>query len=79
VTEGVVLYDAGRVAIAVPELTSAMHHWLARDAVERFFEHTAQLYLGFERNLAHGSLAISVSSSSRSPLPGRETRSRISS
>jgi HEPN domain-containing protein len=59
-TEGVVLYDAGRVAITVPELTPAMHHALAREAFQRYFDHAAQLYRSFERNLAHGSLAIAA-------------------
>jgi HEPN domain-containing protein/predicted nucleotidyltransferase len=59
-TEGVALYDAGRVAIAIPEVTPAMHHALAQEAVHRYFDHTAQLYRSFERNLAHGSLAIAA-------------------
>jgi HEPN domain-containing protein len=59
-TEGVALYDAGRVAITVPELTPAMHHALAREAFQRYFDHAAQLYRSFERNLAHGSLAIAA-------------------
>jgi HEPN domain-containing protein len=58
--EGVALYDAGRVAITVPELTPAMHHTLAQEAFQRYFEHAAQLYRSFERNLAHGSLAIAA-------------------
>jgi HEPN domain-containing protein/predicted nucleotidyltransferase len=58
--EGVALYDAGRAAIAVPELTPAMHHALAREAFQRYFDHAAQLYYSFERNLAHGSLAIAA-------------------
>jgi hypothetical protein len=58
--EGVALYDAGRVAITVPDVTPAMHHALAQDAFERYFEHATQLYLSFERNLAHGSLAIAA-------------------
>jgi HEPN domain-containing protein len=59
-TEGVALYDAGRVAITVPELTPAVHHALAREAFQRYFDHAAQLYRSFERNLAHGSLAIAA-------------------
>jgi HEPN domain-containing protein len=59
-TEGVALYDAGRVAIIVPELTPAMHHALARESFQRYFDHAAQLYRSFERNLAHGSLAIAA-------------------
>jgi HEPN domain-containing protein len=59
-TEGVALYDAGRVAITVPELTPAMHHALARESFQRHFDHAAQLYRSFERNLAHGSLAIAA-------------------
>jgi uncharacterized protein len=59
-TEGVALYDAGRVAITVPELTPAMHHALAQEAFQRYFDHAAQLYRSFERNLAHGSLAIAA-------------------
>jgi HEPN domain-containing protein/predicted nucleotidyltransferase len=59
-TEGVALYDAGRVAITVPELTPGMHHALAREAFQRYFDHSAQLYRSFERNLAHGSLAIAA-------------------
>jgi HEPN domain-containing protein len=58
--EGVALYDAGRVAITVPELTPAMRHALARETFQRYFEHAAQLYRSFERNLAHGSLAIAA-------------------
>jgi HEPN domain-containing protein/predicted nucleotidyltransferase len=57
-TEGAVLYDAGRVAIIVPELTLAMHHMLAEARFQHYFERAAQLYRSFERNLAHGSLAI---------------------
>jgi HEPN domain-containing protein/predicted nucleotidyltransferase len=59
-TEGMALYDAGRVAITVPELTPAMHHALAREAFQRYFDQAAQLYRSFERNLAHGSLAIAA-------------------
>ena len=59
-TEGVALYDAGRVAIAVPELTPAQRLELARETFTRYFEHAAQLYRSFERNLAHGSLAIAA-------------------
>jgi HEPN domain-containing protein/predicted nucleotidyltransferase len=59
-TEGVALYDAGRVAITVPELTPAMHHALARESFQRHFDHAAQLYRSFERNLAHGSHAIAA-------------------
>jgi HEPN domain-containing protein/predicted nucleotidyltransferase len=59
-TEGVALYDAGRVAIIVPELTPAMHHALARASFQRYFEHAAQLYRSFERNLTHGSLAVAA-------------------
>jgi HEPN domain-containing protein/predicted nucleotidyltransferase len=59
-TEGVALYDAARVTITIPELTPAMHHALAREAFQRYFDHAAQLYRSFERNLAHGSLAIAA-------------------
>jgi HEPN domain-containing protein len=59
-TEGVALYDAGRVAITLPELTPVMHHALAREAFQRYFDHAAQLYRSFERNLAHGSRAIAA-------------------
>jgi HEPN domain-containing protein len=59
-TEGVVLYDAGRVAIAVPDVTPAMHHALAQAALQHYFEHAAQLYRSFERNLTHGSHAIAA-------------------
>jgi HEPN domain-containing protein/predicted nucleotidyltransferase len=59
-TEGVALYDAGRVTITVPELTPAMHHALAQESCQRYFEHAAQLYLSFERNLTHGSFAIAA-------------------
>jgi HEPN domain-containing protein len=59
-TEGVALYDAGHVAITVPGITPDMHHALAQDAFTRFLEHAAQLYRSFERNLAHGSLAIAA-------------------
>jgi uncharacterized protein len=58
--EGAVLYDTGRIAITVPELTPAMHHELAQGAFQRYFDHAGQLYRGFERNLAHGSLAIAA-------------------
>jgi HEPN domain-containing protein/predicted nucleotidyltransferase len=60
ITEGVGLYDAGRVAITVPALTPAMHHALAQEVSQRYFDHAAQLYRSFERNLAHGSLAIAA-------------------
>jgi HEPN domain-containing protein len=59
-TEGMALYDAGRVAITIPELTPAMHHALAQEAFQRYFEHATQLYRSFERNLAHGALAIAA-------------------
>jgi HEPN domain-containing protein len=59
-TEGVALYDAGRVSIPVPELTPAMHHALAHEAFQHYFEHAAQLYRSFERNLAHDSHAIAA-------------------
>jgi HEPN domain-containing protein/predicted nucleotidyltransferase len=60
ISEGVALYDAGGVAITVPALTPVMHHALALEAFQRYFEHAAQLYRSFERNLAHGSLAIAA-------------------
>jgi HEPN domain-containing protein/predicted nucleotidyltransferase len=59
-TEGVALHEAGRVAITVPELTPAMHHALAQEAFQHYFEHAAQLYRSFQRNLTHGSLAIAA-------------------
>jgi uncharacterized protein len=59
-TEGVALYDAGRVTITVPDVTPAMHHALAQEAFQRYFDHAAQLYRSFERNLAHGALAIAA-------------------
>jgi HEPN domain-containing protein/predicted nucleotidyltransferase len=59
-TEGVALYDAGRLTITVPELTPAIHHALAREAFQRYFEHAAQLYSSFKRNRAHGSPAIAA-------------------
>jgi HEPN domain-containing protein len=59
-TEGVALYEAGRVAIAVPELTPAQRLELAQVSFTRYFEHATQLYRSFERNLAHGSLAIAA-------------------
>ena len=59
-TEGVALYDAGRAAIAVSELTLAQRLDLAQVSFTRYFEHAAQLYRSFERNLAHGSLAIAA-------------------
>ena len=59
-TEGVALYDSGRVAITVPELTPAQHLELAQTSFTRYFEHAAQLYRSFERNLAHGSHAIAA-------------------
>jgi predicted nucleotidyltransferase/HEPN domain-containing protein len=60
ITEGVALYDAGRVAITVPELTPAMHHALAQESFQRYFEHAAQLHRSFECNVAHGSPAIAA-------------------
>jgi len=60
IAEGVALYDAGHLAITVPDVTPAMHHALAQDAFTPYFEHAAQLYRSFERNLAHGSLAIAA-------------------
>jgi hypothetical protein len=42
-TEGVALYDAGHIAIAIPELTPARHHALAESCSQRYFEHAAQL------------------------------------
>jgi HEPN domain-containing protein len=59
-TEGVALYDAGRMSIAVPELTPAQRLELARESFTRYFEHAAELYRSFERNLAHGSHAIAA-------------------
>jgi HEPN domain-containing protein/predicted nucleotidyltransferase len=59
-TEGVALYDSGRVTITVPDVTPAMHHALAQEAFQHYFEHAAQLYRSFERNLAHGALAIAA-------------------
>jgi HEPN domain-containing protein/predicted nucleotidyltransferase len=59
-TEGVALYDAGRIAITIPDVTPAMHHALAREAMTHYFERAAQLYRSFERNLAHGSFAIAA-------------------
>jgi HEPN domain-containing protein len=58
--EGVALYDAGRVTITVPDVTPAMHHALAQEAMTHYFEHAAQLYRSFERNLAHGAFAIAA-------------------
>jgi HEPN domain-containing protein len=60
ITEGVALYDAGRVSITVPELTPAQRLELAQVSFTRYFEHAAQLYRSFERNLAHGSHAIAA-------------------
>ena len=59
-SEGIALYDAGRVAIAVLALTPAQHLELAQVSFTRYLEHAAQLYRSFERNLAHGSLAIAA-------------------
>jgi HEPN domain-containing protein len=59
-TEGVALYDAGRVAITVPDVTPAIHQALAQEAFTRYFERAAQLYRSFERNFAHNSLAIAA-------------------
>jgi HEPN domain-containing protein len=59
-SEGIALYDAGRVSITVPELTPAQRLELAQISFTRFFEHAAELYRSFERNLAHGSLAIAA-------------------
>jgi HEPN domain-containing protein len=41
-------------------LTPVMHHALAESCFQHYFEHAAQLYRSFERNLAHGSLAIAA-------------------
>jgi HEPN domain-containing protein/predicted nucleotidyltransferase len=60
ITEGVALYDAGRVAITVPELTLAQRLELAQASFTRYFEHAAELYRSFDRNLAHGSHAIAA-------------------
>jgi predicted nucleotidyltransferase/HEPN domain-containing protein len=60
ITEGAVLYDAGRIAISIPALTPVMHHTLAQEAFQHYFEYAAQLYSSFQRNLAHGSLAIAA-------------------
>jgi HEPN domain-containing protein len=59
-TECVALYDAGRVSITVPELTPAQRLELALVSFTRYFEHAAQLYRSFERNLVHGSFAIAA-------------------
>jgi uncharacterized protein len=59
-TEGVALYDAGRITVAVPELKPAQRLELAQVSFTRYFEHAAQLYGSFERNLAHGSHAIAA-------------------
>jgi HEPN domain-containing protein len=48
------------VSITVPELTPAQRLELAQVSFTRYFEHAAQLYRSFERNLAHGSLAIAA-------------------
>jgi uncharacterized protein len=37
-----------------------MHHALAQEAFECYFEHAAQLYRSFERNFANGLLAIAA-------------------
>jgi HEPN domain-containing protein len=58
--EGIALYDAGRAAITVPELTPAQRLELAQVSFTRYFEHAAELYRSFERNLAHGSHAIAA-------------------
>jgi HEPN domain-containing protein len=58
--EGVALHDAGRVAITVPELTPAQRLELAQASFTRYFEHAAELYRSFERNLAHGSHDIAA-------------------
>jgi HEPN domain-containing protein/predicted nucleotidyltransferase len=60
ITEGVALFDAGRVAIAVLALTPAQHLELAQISFTRYLEHAAALYRSFERNVAHGSLAIAA-------------------
>jgi HEPN domain-containing protein len=59
-TEGVALYDSGRAAILVPELTPAQRLELAQVSFTRYFEHAAQLHRSFARNLAHGSYAIAA-------------------
>jgi HEPN domain-containing protein len=59
-SEGIALYDAGRVSITVPELTPAQRFELAQAAFTRYFEYAAELYRSFERNLAHGSHAIAA-------------------
>jgi HEPN domain-containing protein len=60
ITEGVALFDAGRVAIAVLALTPAQHLELAQVSFTRYLEHAAQLHRSFERNLAHGCHAIAA-------------------
>jgi HEPN domain-containing protein len=59
-SEGIALYETGRVSITVPELTPAQRLELAQASFTGYFEHAAQLYRSFERNLAHGSLAIAA-------------------
>ncbi len=59
-TEGVALYDAGRVVITVPELTPAQRLELAQVSFRRYYEHAAQLYRSFGCNLAHDSRAIAA-------------------
>ena len=45
---------------APTDASLAQHHTLAQEAFAHYFEHAAQLYSSFQRNLAHGSLAIAA-------------------
>ena len=61
IAEGIVLQDAGRVAIAeVTPLTPAQYHALAEAAFPRYFERAAQRYASFEHSLAHAWHAIAA-------------------
>jgi HEPN domain-containing protein len=61
ITEGIVLHDAGRCAIAeVLPLTPVQHHALAQAAFPRYFERAAQRYASFEHSLAQAWHAIAA-------------------
>lgn len=61
ITEGIVLHDAGRLAIAtVAEITAAQHHALTEISFPRYFERAAQLYCSFEHSLEHAWHAIAA-------------------
>jgi predicted nucleotidyltransferase/HEPN domain-containing protein len=61
ITEGIVLHDAGRLAVAeVTPLTPVQHHTLAQAAFPRYFERAAQLHASFGHSHAHAWHAIAA-------------------